>query len=133
MESGIRIRPVQTTSLAPVRPEPTVERQVVRTELPEIQSVQAIAEFRPENGLRDEQRVILSGLNRAIDEQAAEPTRKVTRDEATKELVFSKISPETGEVIGQYPDEAILRMRAYSAQARTAELDRAAAHSTMTV
>ncbi|MGL5114065.1 MAG: hypothetical protein ACRC7G_09510 [Beijerinckiaceae bacterium] len=116
MESGIKIRPVQTASLPPARPEPTVERQVVRTELPETQSVQAAAETRPDNGLRDEQRNLFSGLNRAIDARAAEPLRKVTRDEATKELVFSRISAETGEVVVQFPDAAILRQRAYAQQ-----------------
>jgi uncharacterized FlaG/YvyC family protein len=116
MESGINVRPVQTASVAFSRPEPAVERQVARTELPATQSVQAAAEGQRQDGLRDEQRNFYSGLNRAIDEIAAEPLRKVTRDEATKELVFTSVSPETGEVVRQYPDEAILRQRAYAQQ-----------------
>jgi uncharacterized FlaG/YvyC family protein len=116
MDSGIKIRPVQTASVAITRQEPAVERQVARTELPATQSVQAAAEGQAQEGLRQDQRNFFAGLNRAIDEIAAEPLRKVTRDEATKELVFTSISPETGEVVRQFPDEAILRQRAYAQQ-----------------
>jgi uncharacterized FlaG/YvyC family protein len=132
METGISIRPVQTAPVAASRLEPAAERQVARTELSATQSVQAAAEGQRQDGLRDDQRNFYSGLNRAIDEIAAEPLRKVTRDEVTKELVFTSVSPETGEVVRQYPDEAILRQRAYAQQAlKDAELKAPRASATV--
>ena len=39
--------------------------------------------------------------------------RNITVDPRTRELVFQTVSKETGEVVRQIPDEAILRLRAY--------------------
>jgi uncharacterized FlaG/YvyC family protein len=123
METGLVIRPVQTASVAPVRAEPPQQRQVARTELPEAQAVLAAEDVRP---VRFEQsnteQKIIGALNRAIDAVVSQPTTRVDRDEATQELVFRKYSPSTGRVVQQFPEEAILRQRAYAVQQRREEL-----------
>ncbi len=124
MDTGLNIRPVQAPSVAPVRPQPAPERQVVRTELPETQSVQPAAKADSVSfGNDDAQSRLRAQISSAIDTRSAEPTRKVERDAVTQELVFRKVSAETGQIVSQFPDEAILRQRAYAVQQRRAELN----------
>jgi hypothetical protein len=126
METGLNIRPVQTTSVAPVRAEPSQQRQVARTELPEAQVVSAAAESQPvQYDQNDQQQKLRAVLNSAIDVRLTAPQRKVDRDEASQELVFRTLSAATGRVTSQYPDDAILRQKAYAIQQRRAELDQA--------
>jgi uncharacterized FlaG/YvyC family protein len=47
--------------------------------------------------------------------------RNIVVDPRTRELVFQTISKETGEVVRQIPDEAMLRLRAYVREMREAE------------
>jgi uncharacterized FlaG/YvyC family protein len=47
--------------------------------------------------------------------------RNITVDPRTRELVFQTISKETGEVVRQVPDEAMLRLRAYVREMQEAE------------
>jgi hypothetical protein len=127
MDTGLNIRPVQTVSSAPVRSDPPVARQTVSPVLPEAQAVTAASEDAPVRlNERAGQRELRAALNAAIDDRVPRapivPVSKVVQDEATKELVFRKISPETGEVIGQFPEEAVLRNKAYSAQLRREDL-----------
>lgn len=44
----------------------------------------------------------------------ADVSRTVTIDAQTQDLVFQTISEESGEVLRQVPDQALLRIRAYS-------------------
>jgi uncharacterized FlaG/YvyC family protein len=112
MESVSGIRPVQTTSQAPVRVFAPQERQVARTELPETKVVNAAA------------RVAETAREAEDQLQAAQThTKRVVRDDVTKELVFRTVSASTGQVVSQYPDEAVLRDRAYRLnQARQEQL-----------
>jgi uncharacterized FlaG/YvyC family protein len=126
METGLNVRPVQTTSIAAVRVEPAEQRQVARTELPEAAAVTAAPEVQPvrfDEG--DDQGKLRAELNRALDAAAAQPTLKVEQDETTREIVFRKVSPSTGQVVQQFPDEAVMRQRAYAAQQRRAALEQA--------
>jgi hypothetical protein len=132
MDTGLNIRPVQPSSVSPVRTEAVRERLAARTELPETNVVLAVAEARPvQFDQNDQQRGLRSELNAAIDvkqspaQAAALQNKTVVRDEASQELVFRTVSTETGEVVTQFPDDAILRQRAYSVQQRRAELDAA--------
>jgi hypothetical protein len=112
MESVSGVRPVQTTSQAPVRVFAPQERQVARTELPEAKVVNAAT------------RVSDTGRKAEDQSQAAQAlTKRVVRDDVTKELVFRTVSASTGQVVSQYPDEAVLRDRAYRLnQARQEQL-----------
>jgi hypothetical protein len=123
MDTGLNIRPVQTANLAPVRIAPPVERQAVASDLPETQAVTAAAEVAPVSFQEDASgRGLRAQLNVAIDQKSSRidtpAVQKVVQDEATKELIFRKVRPDTGQVVGQFPDEAMLRLKAYNAQAR---------------
>ncbi len=127
MDTGLNVRPVQTSTFAPVRAEPPPQRQVVSSELPEAQAVQAVAEAQPVTvDQTDQQQKLTAVLNTAIDQMIPARQKKVQRDEATQELVFQTINTETGTVVAQFPDDAILRQRAYAVQQRRAELDQGA-------
>jgi hypothetical protein len=122
MDTGLNIRPVQAPSVAPVRLQPAPERQVVRTELSETQSVQAATKtVAVSYDSKDAQTKLRAQLNAAVEGRSTEPRRTVERDAATQELIFRKISAETGQIVAQFPDEAILRQRAYAVQLRRAE------------
>jgi hypothetical protein len=120
MDTGLNVRIAQPVSIAPVRVAPPVERQAVASELPATQAVTAVAD-EPAVNLRDSNTSdnLRAEISEALDRRArivGETVSKVDRDETTKELIFRKISAETGQIIGQYPDEAMLRQRAYNAQ-----------------
>jgi hypothetical protein len=51
--------------------------------------------------------------------------RRVTVDADTQELVFRAISEESGEVLRQVPDQAMLRIRAYTRELRETEAEHA--------
>jgi uncharacterized FlaG/YvyC family protein len=123
MSTGLNIRAVQSTPPAPIRQEAVSERQAVRTELPETQVVLSASESqRIEPNLDDRARNIRAGLNSVIDSQQTAPVKKVDRDAVTQELVFRTVNAATGRVVSQFPDEAVLRQRAYTAQQENAEL-----------
>jgi uncharacterized FlaG/YvyC family protein len=126
MDTGLNIRPVQAPSFASVRPQPAAERQITRTELPEVQSVQAAQKTESVAfEEQDKQSQLRAQISAAIEDRSSQPNRTVERDTASQELVFRTVSPETGRVVSQFPDEAILRQRAYAVQQRRAELDAA--------
>jgi flagellar protein FlaG len=120
MDTGLNIRPVQPVSIAPVRMSPPVERQTAASDLPETQAVTAAAEDAPVRLQQGSQaRELRANLNSAFDREAeivAKTLNKVVQDETTKELIYRKISATTGQVVNQYPEEAVLRMKAYNAQ-----------------
>ncbi len=128
MDTGLNIRPVLAAQSAPVRVDPPVARQAVAPELPDTQAVTAASEdvpvrFNEESGARNLRAALNSALDRKASKIAEPPVSQVVRDEATKELIFRKVNPETGRIVGQYPDEAIMRLKAYNAQLRKEELD----------
>jgi hypothetical protein len=127
MDTGLNVRPVQPVSVAPVRISPPVERQTAASDLPETQAVTAApvtdpVRFDDQRDGRELRAQLNSAIDRKSDGPPAEPLRRVVQDPATKELVFRKISPDTGQVIGQYPEEALLRLKAYNAQVNRAAL-----------
>jgi uncharacterized FlaG/YvyC family protein len=131
MDTGVSIRPVPPVSLTAVRVAPPAERQTAVTELPATETVTAVPEDPAVSARPDDQANALRGqIEEAFQRRAriaGETVSKVTQDQDTKELVFSKISAETGKVIGQFPDEAMLRLKAYNAQvAKRAEAEAAA-------
>jgi 4-hydroxy-L-threonine phosphate dehydrogenase PdxA len=127
MDTGLNIRPVQPVSTAPARVIPPVERQTAASELPAPQAVTAPADasstrFREEADGRNLRAALNAAIDKKSDQIVTAPVQKVVRDEATKELIFRKVRPDTGQVVGQYPDEAMLRLKAYNAQVRREEL-----------
>jgi uncharacterized FlaG/YvyC family protein len=124
MDTGLNVRPVQPSPSTAVWTEVANQRAAARTELPPTQVVTAAVESEPvqfeQNG---KQQAARAKLNRVIDAIEARPMIKVEQDEVTRDIVFRKVSPETGEVVQQFPDEAVMRQRAYAVQLRRAELE----------
>ncbi len=54
---------------------------------------------------------------------APDVSRNITIDAQTQEIVLQTISDESGEVLRQVPDRALLRMRAYSREQREAQAE----------
>ncbi len=123
MDTGLNIRPVEPKTSVAVWTEVATQRAAARTELPATQVVNAVAETEAvqfnQNG---REQVVRAKLNRVIDAMAERSTMKVEQDEITRDIVFRKVNPETGAVVQQFPDEAVLRQRAYAVQQRRAEL-----------
>ena len=125
METGLSVRQVQPSTGAAAYTEIAANpRSATRTELPQTQAVAPVAEPEPvQYDQTGEQQKLRAKLNSAIDAFEGRPTIKVEQDEVTRDLVFRKVSPRTGAVVQQFPDEAVLRQRAYAAQQRRAELE----------
>jgi uncharacterized FlaG/YvyC family protein len=120
MDNGVLIRPVQPSSMTPVRTEYAGQRQAVRTELPETAAV--ISSAAPKDVRQDDpQRTLRAEISTAFDgRQTAgsgrEAQRKVSYNNEAREVVISRIDPDTGSIINQYPDDSLLRQKAYVRQ-----------------
>ncbi|WP_181702307.1 flagellar protein FlaG [Chthonobacter albigriseus] len=137
MEIG-SIRPVVTGSIAPTPRAPAPQDTAVRTDLAgpsavtDAQEGQSVEDKTPYAG---EQRAETTETAKASREKklsasGSEVKRKVELDPQTEALVFKKLDVQTGDVVEQVPEEAILRMRASIAawgtgiqQGRTAAYD----------
>ncbi len=126
MDTGLSVRPVQPNTSTAVWTDVANQRTAARTEVPPTQAVTAAVESEPVQFEQDgEKQNVRAKLNRVIDAFEGRPTIKVEQDEVTRDIVFRKVSPETGAVVQQFPDEAVMRQRAYAAQQRRAELEKA--------
>jgi uncharacterized FlaG/YvyC family protein len=111
METGNISKPVVAAApVAPVRADLLVAAGAVKTDLkPEAAVQQAgsapAVQYAPTEGAD-----FSASLDLAMREAVE---RNITVDPRTRELVFQTISKETGEVVRQIPDEAVLRLRAY--------------------
>ncbi len=123
MDTGLNVRPVEPKTSVAVWTEVATQRAAARTELPPTQVVSAVTETEAvqldQNG---RQQAVRARLNRVIDAIEERSTMKVEQDEVTRDIVFRKVNPETGAVVQQFPDEAVMRQRAYAVQQRRAEL-----------
>jgi hypothetical protein len=98
MSTDFSIRPVGTPVAAPVaQPASLAASNAVATDLPASQSVTAAAASAGSD---------LPATSGAISHQ-------VTLDRAAATIVYQVIDEKTDTVINQYPDDAVLRRRAY--------------------
>jgi hypothetical protein len=100
MSTDFSIKPVGTPVATPVVQHPGHSaNNPVATELPPSQSVTAVS---------------TSGATRN-DPQAANDsvTRQAFIDQAAASIVFQVVDSRTDQVVEQFPDEAVLRRRAY--------------------
>ena len=101
MSTDFSIRPVGTPAATPVVQSPSSEaaNKAVATELPASQSVTAVD----------------AGTAVRNDSQAASESisHQAFMDRAAASIVFQVVDERTGAVVEQYPDEAVLRRRAY--------------------
>jgi uncharacterized FlaG/YvyC family protein len=119
METGNIVKPVASAApAAPARADHLVAAGAVRTELAPEASVQQAGETPPVRFAPSDGADFSASLDQALREVVE---RNITVDPRTRELVFQTISKETGEVVRQVPDEAMLRLRAYIREMREAE------------
>jgi len=119
METGNITKPIASAApAAPARAEHLVAAGAVKTELAPDAAVQQVeaspaVRFAPSEG---------ADFSASLDQAMREVVeRNIVVDPRTRELVFQTISKETGEVVRQVPDEAMLRLRAYVREMREAE------------
>ncbi len=98
MSTDFSIRPVGTPAPSPIVPSSPAATDAVPTELPPSKSVTA-----PDAGasLRND------------PQQDPNVSRQVVFDSAAASFVFQVVNQNTDQVVTQFPDEAILRRRAY--------------------
>jgi len=121
MEIG-SVRPAVTGVTQPVPRAPAASEQTVRTDLP-VQAAVTEAAKSEKNFLRTATEdggtqasidVALNGTGNRKKSQEVKPDsvdREIEMDPATHALVFKKIDVQSGDVIEQVPEEAMLRMR----------------------
>jgi hypothetical protein len=101
MSSDFSIRPVGAPAATPVVQAPTpAANNAVATDLPASQSV-TVAE--PGASVRND---VQAPSNDAVSHQAF-------YDRAAAAMVFQLVDSKNDQVVEQYPDEAVLRRRAY--------------------
>jgi uncharacterized FlaG/YvyC family protein len=114
---GIAKIPAVTAPTAPARADALQSAQGVATELAPDAAVQQVGES---EAVRFDPSRTAPGA--ALDAALSEfIKRNIEIDPKTREVVFQVIDRETGDVIRQTPDEAILRLRAYMRELRAAE------------
>lgn len=119
METGNITKPVAPAAAAvPARVEHLAAAGAVKTQLAPEATVQQASEAPPVRYAPNEGADFTASLDSAMREVVE---RNITVDPKTRELVFQTISKETGEVVRQVPDEAMLRLRAYVREMREAE------------
>jgi uncharacterized FlaG/YvyC family protein len=108
------------------RPDPVQYREAVRTELPRAQRVtqppsnsagSALDDRRPGDAAARDDRVLAdrrARMERIADTIRESLQRRIEKDEAAGLLVYRTVDKETGEVVRQYPDEMVLKLRAYA-------------------
>lgn len=103
MNSDFSVRPIGAPAVAPVVPPTSAAvSEAVHTDLPPSQSVTAA----------DASATIRNDLQSQAENQAS-IAHQAYYDRAAAAMVFQLVNRRTDQVVDQYPDEAVLRRRAY--------------------
>jgi uncharacterized FlaG/YvyC family protein len=109
---GVKLAPAAAALPAANRVEPTQSgTRAVATELPRDQAVRATPEtaaVRVE--LRDDKAREQVARERLLNDFIR---NKATVDPRTREIVYQSVNTRTGEIVRQFPDEGMLRLRDY--------------------
>ena len=100
MDSGLTLRPALNGAQASiVRPDVAPVREAVATELTPAKAVTAT-----------------TGADAPRNETAKDPSqvRKIILDAHSREVIYQVLDVSSGQVVRQMPDEAMLRLRAYT-------------------
>jgi len=95
---------------APARADQLAATGAVKTTLAPEAAVQQVEESPAVRFAPNDDAMFRASLEAALREVVE---RHVVVDPRTRALVFQTVSKETGEVVRQYPDEAMLRFKAY--------------------
>lgn len=120
------------------RPETVQYREAVRTELPRVQRVaqpasnagmSATDDRRTGDQAARDERVLAdrrARMQRIADTVRESLQRRIEKDDAAGTLVYRTIDKTTGEVVRQFPDEMVLKLKAYAREMARKEQDESA-------
>ncbi|MGQ3355877.1 MAG: flagellar protein FlaG [Phreatobacter sp.] len=120
------------------RPDTVQYREAVRTELPRAQRVTqppsnaagtAVDDRRTGDMASRDDRILAdrrARMERIADTIRESLQRRIEKDEAAGLLVYRTVDKETGEVIRQFPDEMVLKLKAYAREMARKEESEAA-------
>ena len=100
MSTDFSIRPVGTPAATPIVQAPSeAASRAVATELPASQSVTAVD--------------VSASLRNDLETASSYVSHQAFIDQAAASIVYQVVDTRTNAVVAQYPDEAVLRRRAY--------------------
>jgi hypothetical protein len=100
MSTDFSIRPVGTPAATPIVQAPSAAaNSAVATELPASQSVTAVD--------------VSASLRNDLETASSYVSHQAFIDQAAASIVYQVVDIRTNAVVAQYPDEAVLRRRAY--------------------
>jgi hypothetical protein len=113
MSTDFNIRPVGAPVAAPIaQPVSGAAQNAVATVLPASQSVAAVDASSRTGNESDAVQVSISNAA-ASNAAAASVTNQVVIDRDAATVVYQVVDVRTSQVVEQFPDEAVLRRRAY--------------------
>lgn len=123
-------------TISTARSDAVQYREAVRTELPRIQRVSQPASNSAGSATDDrragdmaarDDRILAdrrARMERIADTMRESLQRRIEKDDAAGVLVYRTVDRQTGEVVRQFPEEMILKLKAYAREmARKEELD----------
>jgi hypothetical protein len=127
MEAGLSIRPsASVPETALLRSDPLPARTAVATTLAPGKSVTATVDSNRSSG-HDAGH---NALSQRQQQQQQRMSREVFIDPQSREVIFRVMDVRTGQVDYQMPDEALLRMRAYTRAMANGEAPLESEHNT---
>ena len=116
MEIGSTLKPnAPTASNVPQRTETFTTSGAAKTELPPEASVQQVAQAEAVRVDLTDGAAARAAVERALRETIE---RRIEIDPKTREVVYQTVDRQSGEVVRQVPDQALLRLRAYAREMR---------------
>ena len=116
MEIGSTLKPnAPTASNLPQRTETFTTSGATKTELPPEASVQQVAQSEAVRVDLTDGAAARAAVERALRETIE---RRIEIDPKTREVVYQTVDRQSGEVVRQVPDQALLRLRAYAREMR---------------
>lgn len=107
--------PAPSATNAPQRTETLAAAGAVKTELKPEAAVQQVREAEAVRFEQTNEAARRAFLDAALRETIA---RRIELDPKSREVIFQAVNKETGEVVRQVPDEALLRLRAFARELR---------------
>jgi hypothetical protein len=103
---------------APQRADSLVAAGAVRTELRPEAAVQQVRPAEPARFDPTNETASRAALDQAVRETIS---RRIVLEPKTRQVIYQSVDEETGAVVRQIPDEALLRLRAYAREMREKE------------
>jgi flagellar protein FlaG len=115
MEPGNITKPPAIAFTTPARADTLQSAAAVATELAPEAAVQQASKVEPVRFEQSSELQSRAALDAVVRDMIK---RRLEIDPKTKEVIFQVVNKETGEVLRQIPDEAMLKLRAYAKEMR---------------